>query len=230
MAAAILVLLAASIWYFKPTNEVATPSVIAAGNVEKKEVLSDGTTTDLKPTSTLTTAFSKHERRVKLEGEAFFKVAPNKEKPFIIEVKTLEIKVVGTQFNVDNLSEKDKIIVTVTEGIVQLRGGEKTIELTKDMQAVFNTTNNTFEAVKKPEQTEILPSLNFDSDVKTLREVVKVLEKYFKKEIKITSTEVGQCLVNQDFTNKDLNLILEVLQETCEFSYEKTEKGYILKQ
>ena len=66
-------------------------------------------------------AFNRQERRVTLKGEGFFKVKPNKERPFIVETSEIEVIVLGTSFNVkiDELSGAAE--VTVAEGIVRVQ-------------------------------------------------------------------------------------------------------------
>ena len=63
--------------------------------------------------------FAKNERRLKLNGEAFFKVKPNKEKPFVIETNSGFIQVLGTSFNV-KAYENNELEVIVTEGLVKV--------------------------------------------------------------------------------------------------------------
>ncbi|MDR2284720.1 MAG: FecR domain-containing protein [Sphingobacterium sp.] len=83
--------------------------------------LSDGSKVWLSPESKVEylSAFSASERRVKLQGEAFFEVAKDPAKPFIVEVDGLEIKALGTAFSVRNYTE-DAPQVVLTEGRLQL--------------------------------------------------------------------------------------------------------------
>ena len=64
--------------------------------------------------------FAGKERRVRLEGEAYFEVVKNTEKPFIVEANGIEVKVYGTQFNV-NTRRDDQIQTTLVEGSVSVR-------------------------------------------------------------------------------------------------------------
>jgi transmembrane sensor len=63
--------------------------------------------------------FKGKQRHIKLEGEAFFEVEPDKEKPFVIDVQFAQIKVVGTSFNVQAYND-DVVEVTVVSGVVEL--------------------------------------------------------------------------------------------------------------
>ncbi|WP_286752655.1 MULTISPECIES: FecR family protein [Sphingobacterium] len=71
--------------------------------------------------------FSPHERRVFLEGEAYFEVAPNAAQPFIVESRGNEIKVLGTHFNINAYS--DQVRTTLAEGRVEVRQNNQFVEL-----------------------------------------------------------------------------------------------------
>jgi hypothetical protein len=96
--------------------------VIPYGN-QSKLILSDNTVVWLNAGSRLVypTFFNGKTREVLLFGEAFFEVSKNAEKPFIVKTSDIEIKVLGTQFNVSAYAE-DKVIQTVLkEGSVEIR-------------------------------------------------------------------------------------------------------------
>lgn len=84
-------------------------------------VLFDGTRVWLSPESEVEylSAFSSHERKVKLKGEAFFEVAKDVKRPFIVEVDGLEIRALGTAFSVKNYDNIDPRVL-LTEGRLQL--------------------------------------------------------------------------------------------------------------
>ena len=86
---------------------VTTPNPvieIAAGNAIRTDTLADRSVIVLNKTSTLRLAegYNRRERRMRLSGEARFAVQPDKEKPFVVEVEALEVRVVGTEFTVED--------------------------------------------------------------------------------------------------------------------------------
>ena len=89
----------------------------------------DGSVITVNKNSTLSypSEFKGKTREVALNGEAFFKVTPNKEKPFIIHVNDVTVRVVGTSFNIR--SEKGKTEVIVETGIVQVTKNKRTVSL-----------------------------------------------------------------------------------------------------
>ena len=89
---------------------------------EKRTVqLIDGTKVYLNAGSSLKldTDFGNEDRKAWLEGEGYFEVAPDTERPFIVQTDQTNIQVVGTQFNIQAYPEEDVTHVTVTEGKVR---------------------------------------------------------------------------------------------------------------
>lgn len=103
--------------YFSKTDTVLL-------NVDRgqqcKVVLPDGSIVFLHPDSKLVypKEFDGYERRVKVIGEAYFKVHKDKEHPFIVETKNSETLVTGTEFDVNSFDEK-VVKVTLVNGSVQ---------------------------------------------------------------------------------------------------------------
>jgi len=122
--------------------------VIPYGN-QSKLILSDNTVVWLNAGSRLVypTFFNGKTREVLLFGEAFFEVSKNAEKPFIVKTSDVEIKVLGTQFNVSAYAE-DKVIQTVLkEGSVAIRQNnaaffDNEIVLKPNQMASFAKTSN----------------------------------------------------------------------------------------
>ncbi|MEM7572590.1 MAG: FecR domain-containing protein [Bacteroidota bacterium] len=73
--------------------------------------------------------FNLEERRVYLEGEAYFEVAPDKDRPFILVQDDLELKVVGTAFNLETDPLTGSLMVEVSEGLVRLSTDDEQIEV-----------------------------------------------------------------------------------------------------
>ena len=80
--------------------------------------------------------FKGKERRLKLKGEAYFKVAKNPEKPFIVKVGKTEVKVLGTEFNLDENSD-GSVYLAVTEGKVLFSANNEKTHVVAGEQAVF---------------------------------------------------------------------------------------------
>jgi transmembrane sensor len=98
-----------------PTPAPAPATAAAAGT----RALDDGSTVDLRGDSAIAVAFSAGERRVELlRGEAFFTVAKDAARPFIVHANGVDVRAVGTAFNVR--VDRRSVEVLVTEGRVQV--------------------------------------------------------------------------------------------------------------
>ncbi|MEO8946902.1 MAG: FecR domain-containing protein, partial [Mucilaginibacter sp.] len=101
--------------------------------------MADGTKVWLNSASQLQfpAVFTGKERRVKLSGEAYFEVAKNKEMPFIVEVASSEVKVLGTHFNIRAYPDDDinSLEATLLEGSIKFTHAEKSLLLKPGEQA-----------------------------------------------------------------------------------------------
>jgi len=130
------------------TPNVMNQLVIPYGN-QSKVVLSDNTIVWLNAGSRLIypTLFKDKTRTVFLIGEAYFQVAKNPKKPFIVNLSGMDIKVLGTSFNVSAYTEDNMIQTVLKEGSVAIRRKgaglfENDIVIKPNQLASFNKSNN----------------------------------------------------------------------------------------
>ena len=64
------------------------------------------------------------ERNVLLLGEAFFKVKKDPEKPFVVNTHAINIKVLGTEFNVSAYPDNKNIITTLQDGSIDINNNQ----------------------------------------------------------------------------------------------------------
>lgn len=102
-------------------------------------VLSDGTRVWLNAGSQLTfpEVFVGNVRQVKLQGEAYFEVAKLQARPFIVKTSQMDIKVLGTHFNVKAFPEDGRTTATLAEGAVELYAGGYSVALRPDQQGEY---------------------------------------------------------------------------------------------
>ncbi|WEK37140.1 MAG: DUF4974 domain-containing protein [Candidatus Pseudobacter hemicellulosilyticus] len=130
-AAAVLLLASATLYWLndQPAPEdlvrtkKSTPNEVAASPGSRSRlVLPDGTKVWLNAQSRLTYLpdFNQAHREVQLEGEAFFEVAPDARKPFIVHTSGIDIKVLGTAFNVRAYAADPTIEATLLRGSIEV--------------------------------------------------------------------------------------------------------------
>ena len=120
---------------------------------EYKLVLADGTIVWLNSDSHIRypVTFSGNTRQVELEGEAYFEVAKDVEKPFIVRMNEYNVRVTGTQFNVRNYLN-ESLATTLVEGGVQIERKGKVDRLRPGQQAVLENNEIRIRVVNVEEQ------------------------------------------------------------------------------
>ncbi len=229
VAAAVLFLISAFLFFIEK-NKPIEQNYMAETTI-KTETLLDGSVITLNKKSSVSTTFSKKERRVKMVGEAYFAVAHDTEKPFVIEVKTLEVKVVGTAFNVDNLSQPNKVIVVVEEGIVEVLGQKETLRLTKGQKAVYDILTSTFDKTTNVDKNvTAYKTGRLDFENKKLKDVVEKINKLFGYDIEIASPALENCEITTVYEGQDLEFFFkEIIGESIKIEVEKQGDRIILR-
>lgn len=118
--------------------EVVYNAVTVPRGGEYKLALSDGTIVWLNSDSYIRypVRFAGDTRQVELRGEAYFEVAKNSEKPFIVRMKEYNIRVTGTQFNARSYSNEETA-TTLVQGSVQIEKGGSVSKLSPGQQAIL---------------------------------------------------------------------------------------------
>ena len=101
------------------SQTVGAPFIVKADKGDKATIeLPDGTNVVLNSASQLSylNNFGENGRRVQLNGEAYFKVAHDEKRAFIVQVGDLEVKVLGTSFNVSAYEDAKDVTVVLLEG------------------------------------------------------------------------------------------------------------------
>jgi ferric-dicitrate binding protein FerR (iron transport regulator) len=129
------------------TTEITAP--LGAKSIVK---LPDGTTVWLNAGSKISynQDFDKSDRNVQLTGEAYFSVATNKAKPFVVKTSGILVRALGTRFNVKAYPEEKTITATLEEGkidvqVLQNNKQNNQIVLTPNQKVVFYKKSNDFE-------------------------------------------------------------------------------------
>ena len=137
--------------------------------------------------------FIKGERRVQLEGEAYFEVAKNLTKPFIVEVDGMEVKVYGTKFNV-NTRRSDRMQTTLVEGSVSVKpDGKPEVMLEPNQQAVFNKLSGQVAV----QEVDVMPYVawhlgNYFFENKSVGEILDELSLWYDIKVFFMNDEVRE--------------------------------------
>lgn len=223
-AAVLAAVLIAYLFVFTPTP---IPAVhFASTDAVRTDTLRDGSVVALNRNSSLTQLadFGRKERRTRLHGEAHFEVMPDAQKPFIIEVERLEIRVVGTEFTVDNSNMPGETVVSVKSGTVELRAGKQTERLTAGQQASYNTATGQIGVVEAAGlNVDAWRSLDFRFEATPLSEVVRVLEAGYGIKIVLKNKALANCTLTGHYPRESPEHVLDLIAET--FSLTLTREG-----
>ena len=199
-------------------------------------VLPDGSTATLNYFSSLTypRRFSGEMRKIELEGEGFFEVKSDPEHPFVINTRDVDIKVLGTSFNVNAYNENAAVEVTVRTGEVAVtRHGEipRTIILKPGNKGVYKKTDETLEITQEIDKNYLAwKTKNFVFEDQTLLDVSKQLSNVYQAEIIIASDSLKNARITTAFNDQSLDAILNVLSATLDLDVRKSNGQIILSE
>lgn len=110
---------------------------------EYQLILPDGSKVWLNSASSLRfpAEFKGTERNVELTGEAYFEIAKDKKKPFIVKIRQVKVEVLGTHFNVMSYQDEGEIKTTLLEGAVKIASGNTHNVLKPGEQAIVASSN-----------------------------------------------------------------------------------------
>lgn len=204
---------------------------IQAGSLARTDTLSDRSVVTLNRHSELRypEAFAKHERRVQLRGEAFFSITPDKRKPFFIDAGNhVEIRVVGTSFNVKAYDEYTEVVVET--GIVEIRQFNRVMLLHPRDKARIGRDDSTIVVQKNRDRLyTYYRSKEFECDNTPLWKVVEVLNEAYDDSVVISRDELKRLTLTTRFDNESLETILDIIGETFELTIEKKGRIYYIK-
>jgi transmembrane sensor len=178
-------------------------------------VLSDGSKVWLNAGSSLTypVSFMGSERRVSVEGESYFEVAHNASMPFIVKNGTVDIRVLGTHFNVNAFHDDgEDVKVTLLEGSVKINNANATGLLKPGQQALVN--NNV--KIKNDVDLDLVMAWKngyFQFANSSLQNVLKELSRWYDVNVVYEGKNQPRQFVGE--IQRDLNLteVLKILEK-----------------
>lgn len=195
---------------------------LAAGRPIQKIKLVDGTLIWLKPNSTLTypTVFNGNQREINLKGEALFEVAKDASHPFIIHSNNIDVKVLGTSFNIRDNMGKDTVEVAVLTGKVWVSPfmktqTEKFVLTPKEKLLILKQTGFAKKEMivfEEPYTKGTEYNMNFSN--KPIDSIAKSIERKFNVFIAFDNQNHKECNISGDFTDQALTPTVEMLCKT----------------
>lgn len=173
--------------------------------------------------------FSKKDRIVYLDGEAFFDVSKNNKKPFTVKTASGDIRVTGTSFNVEAYSKQGGFETNLFDGSVDIYQNEQRLISLKPNERSFLKEGKIYVTPITDRDKFLWKEGLIAFNNKTLEEILSSLEKYFDIKIQISSNSLPQYTYTGKFRQSDgVDYALRVLQKSIRFSYERDEETGIV--
>lgn len=189
--------------------------------------LSDGTKVDLNAGTSIrfpVKFIEGQDRKVFIEyGEAFFDVAKDTEHPFIVNNKTMDIRVLGTQFNVSAYPEDEQVSTVLVEGSVQLSEESQADKATlkPGFKALWSDDNKSFQVSEADIELHtawrtgkiVFKSVEFS-------QMIKKLERHYDVNIKSEDDQLNKDVIMATFEEKNIEEVLNLIKEIHPIDYE----------
>lgn len=166
-----------------------------------------------------------HKREVFINGEAFFDVIKDKAHPFIVNAKDLNVRVLGTKFNVSSYPEDLKSKTVLVEGAVSLYQEEdylpnKATLLKPGQLASLNKSTNTI-TVEKVDVSLYTAWINGAISFKheLFKNILKKLERQYDVDISCNNKKLNETFFTASFDNVSLEYILETFRNNYDIKY-----------
>ena len=216
-------------------NPVHYQETVALNGEIKLITLPDGTSICLNAGSSLKypDKFKEKMREVTLTGEAFFKVAHDSSKPFVIHSGKIKTTVLGTSFNVKAYTEDKSVKITVVSGkvgVVPTASKHPAVLLTANMQMVYNKTSQKLITEKIEDASSVISwqqgKLQYHNT--PLFDVLADVQRKYNVTIRADKNLLN-CTLYADFNNMPLEKVLKLTEALINAHFKKAGDAYTLK-
>lgn len=227
-AVTILGLLVLTVTLYKWEQPSVRDANLESSSGASEILLSDGSKILLKNDSHLEypEVFPDSIREVHLTGEAFFDIARDTERPFIIRTSSLVTKVLGTSFIIRAYENEDSKEVEVVTGKVlvavdQGEGELKEVVLEPTQKIIYNKKENSITEISKVRETvQHFPQNEEMKFVEaSLENIVIALSKRHNVTIELKNENLKNCRITADLSEEPLDVCLEIITKSINASH-----------
>ncbi|MBC9930175.1 FecR family protein [Chitinophaga qingshengii] len=184
--------------------------------------LQDGTKVWLNAGSSLRypTSFSGNERTVILNGEAYFEVAKDKARPFLVSVNAgaetpMTVQVLGTHFNIHAYADEQRNIVTLLEGAVKVGYGENNRVLAPGKEAILNKTSGKLQLQEGDTEAAVAwKNGYFLFNNENVADIMKQISRWYDVEISYQGDVSRKAIGGSLSRSKNVTEVLNMLELT----------------
>ena len=205
-----------------------------AGKGDKATIeLPDGTNVVLNSASQLSylNNFGEKVRRVQLNGEAYFKVAHDEKHAFIVQIGDLEVKVLGTSFNISAYKDDKEITVVLLEGKVGVYAQERSHIMKPGDKIEYNKITHQIKTTQvHPTDYIEWTKGNMYFEKESLENIMKTLSRIYDVEIRFDSGKLPKEYFTGTIPGGGIQNALNILMLTSPFYYEMDGSVIVLKE
>jgi ferric-dicitrate binding protein FerR (iron transport regulator) len=202
------------------TSTLLYNTVATSRGGQYKITLSDGTDVWLNTTSSIRypVTFGPDERRVEIQGEAYFEVAKNPERPFIVVARSgesngeTEISVLGTHFNVNAYSDEGEISTALLEGSVKVKSSGKEILIRPGQKAGVIGPGKITVSNADLEQVMAWKNGLFQFDNVSISTVMKEVSRWYDVEVEFKRDVSNDRFIGKIYRTTTLPELLKILE------------------
>lgn len=197
---------------------------VIAQNEMREVNLPDGSIVSLNKGASISydSDFGGKDRRVQLQGEAFFDIQRDESKPFIISTQSTTTEVLGTSFSVNPTNES--VIVTVVSGRVSFEGSDNGVILTKGEKGNYSAlTNSVSESVNDDPNFLSWKTKQLLFEDAPFATVARDLERHYGIEFVTENSSVRRLTAS--FDDQTLEEVIEVISATLDIAIEQNVEG-----
>ncbi len=231
IAASIIIVAGIGLLAYWSLNQPVKELTVLAQQTALNDTLPDQSIVTINKGSSISylAKFKDDTRQVKLKGEAFFNVSPDKEKPFTVLVNDVQVTVVGTSFNVKTINGNTEVVVE--SGIVKVTRAGKTVELRAKEKIRVDTKDSLMNKEKVADQLyKYYRTKQFVCDDTPLWKLVDVINEAYNSKIVIEDPALRNLQINTVFDNESLDQVLNIISITFDIEVIKKGDTIILKQ
>ena len=214
-AASVLIIGAAGLCYKLFIQKPLVILTLQSGNSVKTDTLTDGSVITMNKHSIITypSRFTGKMREITInKGEAFFDIAPDKTKPFLIHINDVLVKVVGTSFNIKTNQGGTQVVVET--GVVQVAKQRIVIRLKPKETASINRSGNLSKGVMTDRLYNYYRTNQLVADKTPLWRVVQILNEAYNANISIADKRIANKPLSTTLVIGSLEENLSVIRET----------------
>lgn len=235
--------------FYTSTNKEVRVDIFAGKGIRKEIKLPDGTIVQLNSDSKLSYDLdmqNRDQRDVSLTGEAFFKVAHDKKRPFIVKTNKVAIKVLGTEFNVKDYPGDRESETTLIKGSIELTINDRSDQkfLLKPSEKLALVKNNKKASERNSSSVLMIDNISpvklgdqeyieetswtenkFVFENESFEDLIPKLERWYNVKIILNDPTIKSYRFTGIFIKENIIQALEAMQLIKSFHYKLNENG-----